>query len=158
MTMTALAVATLATNLFISQIAIGEENISMSVEETTVLMTIERMTTSFQDANIDAVMATYETGASVVFEPGAPVSDQAVIRQIFSDMASLQPEFTYSGHEVIVAGDIAVHLAPWSMIGKSPDGEKIQQSGLSVAVLRRQSDGSWLMVIDNPHGGRLLTN
>ncbi len=130
----------------------------MSIEETTVLTTLEKMTASLQDANIDAVMATYETGASVVFEPGAPVSNQAIIRQVFSEMAAMQPEVTYSGHEVIVAGDIAVHLAPWSMTGKSPDGEEIQQGGLSVAVLRRQSDGSWLIVIDNPHGERLLND
>jgi ketosteroid isomerase-like protein len=43
------------------------------------------------------------------------------------------------------------------MTGKSPDGQEIKQSGLSVAVLRRQADGGWKMVIDNPHGGRLLS-
>lgn len=157
MTRAVSAVAMLAASVLVSPIASGEENLSMSIEATTVLTTIEKMTASLQDANIDAVMATYEIGASVVFEPGAPVSDQAIIRQVFSEMAALQPQVTYSGHEVIVAGDIAVHLAPWSMTGKSPDGEEIQQGGLSVAVLRRQSDGSWLMVIDNPHGERLLS-
>ena len=62
-----------------------------------------------------------------------------------------------SGHEVIVNGDIAIHIAPWSMTGRTPDGQDLAQSGLSVAVMRRQADGSWRMVIDNPHGGRLLT-
>jgi hypothetical protein len=28
--------------------------------------------------------------------------------------------------------------------------------GLSVAVLRRQPDGSWVMVIDNPYGDAVL--
>ena len=70
----------------------------------------------------------------------------------------MKPDVTYSGHEVIIARDIAVHLAPWQLVGKSPDGEDIQQGGLSVAVLRRQEDGSWLMVIDNPYGDRLLND
>jgi len=46
-----------------------------------------------------------------------------------------------------------IWIAPWSMAGTTSDGQEIQQSGLSVAVLRRQADGGWKMVIDNPHGG-----
>ena len=42
------------------------------------------------------------------------------------------------------------------MRATAPDGTKIQERGLSVAVLRRQPDGQWLMVIDNPHGQHLL--
>jgi len=37
-------------------------------------------------------------------------------------------------------------------------GNEIGQSGLSIAVLRRQADGSWKMVIDNPHGSHLMTS
>lgn len=71
-------------------------------------------------------------------------------------MASTTPKFTYSGHQVFVAGDIAMHIAPWSMDAIGPDGQQIQQEGLSIAVLRKQSDGEWLMIIDNPHGQMLL--
>ncbi len=155
---TVTTIAVLAASVLALTIASSAEQESMSAEEITVLMTIEKMTASLQDADIDGVMSTYENGASVVFEPGAPVSDQAAIHQIFSEMAAFKPEVTYSGHEVIIAGDIAVHLAPCSMIEKSPDGEEVQQGGLSVAVLRRQSDGSWRMVIDHPYGDRLLNN
>lgn len=38
------------------------------------------------------------------------------------------------------------------MAGVAPDGSPVTGSGLSVAVLRRQTDGRWLMVIDNPFG------
>jgi len=90
-------------------------------------------------------------------EPEAPVSDAAQLEQMFAGMAAMGPEFTYpAGHEVIVSGDIAVHIAPWTMTAQSPDGQTVEQSGLSVAVLRKQPDGGWKMVIDNPHGGRLL--
>ena len=60
------------------------------------------------------------------------------------------------GHEVISAGDIALHLTPWKMTGVAPDGSPINGAGLSVAVLRRQPDGKWLMVIDNPFGDAIL--
>ncbi len=129
----------------------------MTATETAVLNAIQGMTSAFQAADIGRVMDSYEPGAVVVFEPEAPVSDTETLTAMFTQMASMSPEFTYGGHEVIVAGDTAMHIAPWSMQATLPDGTAMQQSGLSVAVLRRQSDGSWRMVIDNPHGSRLLT-
>lgn len=136
-------------------LAAGELN--MTKDQQDVLTTIQNMTNSFQSNDIAGVMASYESKATVVFEPDAPVSDAAQLEQMFSGMAMVNPVFEYSaGHEVIVTDDIALHIAPWTMTGRSPDGQDIAQAGLSVAVLRKQRDGSWKMVIDNPHGGQLL--
>ncbi len=123
---------------------------------TTPLATVQTMTAAFQQADIDTVMATYEEVAAVCFTPGEATEDAAVIREMFTNMAQLRPDFTYAGHEVVVSGDLAVHLAPWTMTATGPDGSHIEDRGLSVAVLRRQPDGDWRMVIDNPHGDRLL--
>ncbi len=133
------------------------EGQNMTQDQQDVLSAIETMTAGFQAGDLAEVMHSYEPAATVVFEPEAPVSDAAQLEQMFAGMAAMGPEFTYpAGHEVIVSGDIAVHIAPWTMTAQSPDGQTVEQSGLSVAVLRKQPDGGWKMVIDNPHGGRLL--
>ncbi|WP_422374476.1 YybH family protein [Roseibium sp.] len=131
---------------------------SMTNDQKDVLALIQTMTRSFEKGDIDAVMATYEADQSIAFEPGSPVSDSAQSRQMFEQFRALNPDFSYSGHEVIVEGDIAVHIAPWQMTGTDPEGNQVEGEGLSVAVLRRQADGSWKMVIDNPYGNRLLTS
>lgn len=128
----------------------------MKKDEIAVQATVDRMTSAFERSDIDTVMSSYEPGAVVLFEPGQPVTDEQQLRQMFSGMAAANPSFTYSGHEVVVSGDTGLHIAPWQMVAHTPDGQEIRQSGLSVAVLQRQSNGSWKMVIDNPHGGRLL--
>ncbi|MGJ8583943.1 MAG: YybH family protein [Marinosulfonomonas sp.] len=132
------------------------ESQTMTQDQQDVLNAVQTMTDSFQNHNIAGVMASYENNATVLFEPGAPVSDAAQLEQMFTGMAAVNPVFDYAGHDVIVNGDIAVHIAPWKMTGQTPDGQDLAQSGLSVAVLRRQPDGRWKMVIDNPHGARLL--
>ncbi|MEO7158562.1 MAG: nuclear transport factor 2 family protein [Vicinamibacterales bacterium] len=128
----------------------------MSTIQQHVQGTIERMTTALDTRDIEGVMKTYEHDAVILFEPAMPVSDSATKRQLFTGLAAAKPRFDYGEHEVIVAGDIALHVMPWTMTGTAPDGGAITQGGLSVAVLRRQRDGQWLMVIDNPHGQRLL--
>lgn len=142
--------------LFHPQLSLAEGQ-NMTLDQKNVLAAVEHMTHSFQASDIASVMASYEEKATVVFEPEAPVSDNEQLEQMFSGMAALKPVFDYpSGHDVIVNGDIALHISPWTMTGKTPDGQEITQNGLSVAVLRRQADGAWKMVIDNPHGGQLL--
>jgi ketosteroid isomerase-like protein len=138
-------------------VANNKEGNVMSTEEKNVLNVIKKMTTSFHNGDIEGVMASYEKNASVVFEPGKPVSDPTILRKMFKETFTLNPKFSYSGHEVFISNDIAVHYAPWTMKGKAPDGTVVEQSGLSVAVLRRQLDGKWLMVIDNPHGQNLMS-
>lgn len=127
----------------------------MSAVKENVMATVERMTSAFHDGDIEGVMACYEDPAVVVFEPGGPVADRSALRAAFQEMFGMAPRFEYQGHEVFAADDLALHFAPWTMKATGPDGE-IRQSGLSVAVLRRQADGRWLMAIDNPHGQHLL--
>ena len=129
---------------------------NFSADQQAVMNAILDMTTAFQKKDIEAVMSSYEEQAVIVFEPEKPVSDPDAIRQGFFGFFAVDPKFEYSGHEVFVNGDLAIHFAPWRMTGQTPDGTQIKQSGLSVAVLRRQADGKWLMLFDNPFGQHLL--
>ena len=130
---------------------------TIKTEELKVLKAVESMTEAFHNKDIEGVMASYEPTVTVVFEPEQPISDRAVLREMFLNAFMINPKFTYSGHEVFISGDIATHIAPWTMTGAVPDGTEIKQSGLSVAILRKQKSGDWLMVIDNPHGSFLMS-
>jgi ketosteroid isomerase-like protein len=101
-------------------------------------------------------MRTYEPGAVVVGEPGVPVAGDAELREMFAGFIAARARLTFGGHEVIHAGDIALHVMPWRMQGVAPGGAPLTANGLSVAVLRRQADGRWLMVIDHPYGDAML--
>jgi uncharacterized protein (TIGR02246 family) len=125
-------------------------------QKTKILSTIDDMTSAFHEGDIDGILRTYEPGAVVVGEPGMPVSGTAALRAMFAGFIAAKAHFTFQGHEVIQAEDVALHLTPWRMAGVAPDGTAVAASGLSVAVLRRQADGRWLMVIDDPYGDALL--
>lgn len=121
-----------------------------------IAATVLNMTDAFNRGDIPAILSTYEPGAVVVGEPGRPLQGEAALRGMFAEFIALKPSFSYSGHEVVMAGELALHISPWRMTGTGPDGVPMEQRGLSLAVLRRQADGRWLMVIDQPHGDALL--
>jgi ketosteroid isomerase-like protein len=135
----------------------NQEESIMSIEQEKALKTVELMTESFHDKNISGVLGSYEPGAAVMFDPGNPVTDIEVLKQMFEGAFQINPKFEYpKGHEVYIANGIALHIAPWLMTARAPDGAMISKSGLSVAVLRKQSSGEWLMVLDNPNGQLLM--
>jgi ketosteroid isomerase-like protein len=53
---------------------------------------------------------------------------------------------------VLEAGGLALVIGVWSFTGTGPDGKPMKLAGKSGDVLRRQIDGSWRFVIDNPWG------
>ena len=146
-----------STNFTHAQTVITMENKNWTQEQQEVLNTIEKMTDAFHHKNVEEVLSCYESNAVVVFEPESPISDRNTLKEMFQAAFTLSPTFTYSGHEVFINGNIATHFSPWTMTGKAPDGTEIRQSGLSVAVLRKQANGNWLMIFDNPHGQYLMS-
>ena len=129
---------------------------SFNVEQQAVLNTISKMVDAFEKKDIDGVLAAYEPNAIVMFEPQKPVTGHDALRQAFSAFVTFNPQYTFGEHEVYIAGNIATHITPWKMKGEAPDGTVIQQKGLSVAILRKQANGNWLMIQDNPHGQFVL--
>lgn len=121
------------------------------METAAILATIETMTDAFAAGDVDAILSTYETGATVVAEPGMPVSGDAALREMFEQFIAQGVAFTYGGHDVVIAGDVALHLMKWT--APTPEGDA---TALSVAVLRKQSDGNWKLVIDQPFGDAVM--
>ena len=127
-----------------------------TADQQAVMNAIETMGSYFPTKDLEKIVACYESNATVIFEPQQATSDQALIRQKFEKVLASSSKFTFGEHEIWIEGDIALHTAVWDMEATTPDGNIIKDRGLTVAVLRRQEDGSWLFVIDNPHGGYLL--
>ena len=121
------------------------------MDQTKILETISAMTTAFAAGDIEAIMKTYEPSAVVVAQPGQLISGDAALRPMFADFIASGVNLTYGAHEVVVAGDTGLHLMAWTAPG--PDGP---MTALSIAVLHRQQDGSWKMVIDHPFGDGVM--
>lgn len=122
-----------------------------------IISVVQKMSTAMELGMIEEVLAAYERGATLVVQPGMTATGSE-LREAFKGFISMKPKFNMPKHEVIESGDIALHISPWTMDAVDPaTGNPVQQSGLSLAVFRRQPDGNWLMVIDNPHGAVLLS-
>ena len=65
---------------------------------------------------------------------------------------ALKPQITLEVEKVIQSGDLALLHARYTIKGTDAVGIPMEMTGKSAEVVRRQADGSWLFVIDNPFG------
>jgi len=112
-----------------------------------------RFSEAFNAGDLDAVMALYEPGASLVAQPGELATGAGAIRQALSAFRLMQPTLKVETQRIVQAGDIALLHGRWTLTGTGPDGNAINLAGQSSEVVRRQADGSWRCVIDNPYSG-----
>jgi uncharacterized protein (TIGR02246 family) len=104
--------------------------------------------------DVDAALELYEPEATFVPEPGTPVIGRERIREALEGFAALKPTLTGEIQGVREGGGVALVLNRWHLDGQGPKGP-VEMSGTSADVLRRQKDGSWRVLIDDPWGGSI---
>jgi uncharacterized protein (TIGR02246 family) len=113
---------------------------------------IERLARNLSEGDVDAALALYEVDAAFVPEPGAIVHGHEAIREALAGFAALEPKLTGEIQKVVEADGTALVVNRWTLTGTQADGEPIEMAGLSADVLRRQADGGWAVLIDDPWG------
>ena len=107
---------------------------------------------AFNAGDIEAMMKLYEPAASLTPQPGQIVSGTKALREALSGFVAMKPRMTLEARTLAEAGGIALTTSKWVLEGTGPDGKPMKAEGQSAEVARRQPDGTWLFVIDNPHG------
>jgi ketosteroid isomerase-like protein len=102
--------------------------------------------------NIDGLMSLYESEAAFAAQPGDLVRGLAGVRQSLTAFINMKGTLDLKVTRVLEAGGLALVVGVWSFAGSGADGAPVTLTGRNADVLRRQTDGSWRFVIDNPWG------
>ena len=100
----------------------------------------------------DAIADVYEEKAVLIVPPSRQrVSGRDAIRAAMEPMLALAPSARLEVVEKLETDGLALTIGRWNIVG-SDGGERIEMSGRGAIVSRRQPDGSWRVVLDNPMG------
>jgi len=102
--------------------------------------------------NLDALMPLYEAHAAFATQPGSLAHGLSGVRESLTAFTAMKGTLDLKVTRVLEASGLALVVGVWSFAGTGPDGEPVKLTGHNADVLRRQSDGSWRFVIDNPWG------
>ncbi len=102
--------------------------------------------------NLDALMTLYEPQAAFAAQPGTLAHGLQGVRASLAAFIAMKGMLDLKVTRVLTASDLALVAGVWSFKGTGPDGTPVTLTGHNADVLRRQADGSWRFVIDNPWG------
>jgi ketosteroid isomerase-like protein len=107
----------------------------------------------FADGDLEGLMSLYEEDA-VFPTPHGTSTGHGEIRATLKAYLDSGAKLVFGESLVFAAGDLALIHTPWTM--RMPDGSTPE--GATAEVVRRQSDGRWKFIIDNPDGTALLSH
>ncbi len=102
--------------------------------------------------NLDALMTLYEPQAAFAVQPGDLRHGLPGVAQALAGFLAMRGQLDLEVTRVLEVGDLALVTTVWSFAGTGADGQSVKLGARSADVLRRQTDGSWRFVIDNPWG------
>jgi len=104
--------------------------------------------------DLGTAVALHEPKATYVLDSGEVIMGRAAIREAAQGFLALKPQFSFEVTALLSGeGDRALTSARWSVTGIDANGKSFTATRKSMEVVRREADGTWLFVIDNPHGG-----
>ncbi len=113
---------------------------------------LESIVTGINSGNLESLMPLYESDAAFATEPGSLAPGEPGVREALAGFISMQGTLDLDVTRVLEVDDLALVIGVWTFNGTGPDGEPVQLAARNADVLRRQPDGSWRFVIDNPWG------
>ena len=102
--------------------------------------------------DLDSLLGLYERDAAFATQPGTLAHGASGIRESLAGFIAMDGELDLRVTRVLEVNDLALVAGTWSFEGTGPDGEPVRLSADNADVLRRQADGTWRFVIDNPWG------
>lgn len=118
---------------------------------------VKNLLEAINKGELDTALSLYKPQAVFVVQPGKIERGRDAIRAALEGFISLKPSLKGEATQVVEAGDIALYCSKWTLAGTSPEGKRVEMNGVSSDVLRRQSDGRWLIAVDNPWGTSIVS-
>jgi uncharacterized protein (TIGR02246 family) len=113
---------------------------------------LEAVVEGINTGDFDLLLSLYESGAAFATQPGTLSHGLGGICEALERFVALNGKLDLKVNRVLEVGDLALVVGEWSFAGTGPEGEPIKLAARNADVLRRQRDGSWRFVIDNPWG------
>lgn len=102
-------------------------------------------------ADLEGLVALYEPDATLVAGDAGVLVGHDSIRAYLAGLVALKPTIDMGDVTVVPMDEnLALLHHDWRATFTGPDGKPAEMSGKATEVVRRQGDGTWLFLLDDP--------
>lgn len=107
---------------------------------------------AYNSGKVENLNRLFEPDAKIVNKNGGIITGINEINQEHSGLLKIGGKMTSINKYCIVFEEIALLKADWKIDTLDENGNKIEIKGLSTEIIRKQKNGNWLYIVDNPFG------
>ena len=131
-----------------------------SVANRTLIEASERLTPSqllktlnkyIATGNVDAVLALHDEDAGLVEFGGGVSRGLDELRKSYAAFFATKPDLNVMPLQIIESDGMAIIMGTYTLNYTNANGKIVSVSGKFGDMVRRQPDGSWLYLLDNPY-------
>ncbi|GAA0358504.1 YybH family protein [Bacillus horti] len=113
---------------------------------------------AFNSGKLENLLALFEHDAILFDHGGKPHQGRGPVRETLAKLLQIKGTMVSKNIHCTPFEDIALLRCHFVIHTIDPEGNPTQIEGHSSEVARRQSDGSWLYIIDHPFGSQPLVD
>ena len=117
---------------------------------------VELLDRAFAQGDLGAVLSFYEDAAVVITEPGKAARGLEELRSFFARAMQSGASAKQLTTHVVEAEGVALFLSRWTLVQKDAAAGVAERTFIATTVFRKQPDGGWKVLIDNPFGPLIL--
>ena len=111
---------------------------------------LHRLFVEFANAgDLQGLLSLYDEQGCIMSQAGEAFRAEG-LRERLRHLLALKPVMRLETRSIVENGDVALMTSDWTLKGTQPGGDPIEAGGMSCEIARRQPDGSWRYLIDNP--------
>ncbi|MBO0356008.1 DUF4440 domain-containing protein [Muricauda ruestringensis] len=107
---------------------------------------------AFNSGIVDNLNRLFEPGAKIINKDGNLITGKNEINQEHIGLLKIGGKMTSINKYCVVFEDIALLRADWKIVTKDENGKNLEINGSSTEIVRKQKNGDWLYIVDNPFG------
>ncbi|MGH7882779.1 MAG: YybH family protein [Candidatus Dormibacteraceae bacterium] len=101
--------------------------------------------------DVEGLVTLYESEATLSSVTGEVVSGTEAIRRQLEQLIARKPRIKGTPRAALRCGELALTSTKFSGQSTDSEGQRVEINGTTAEVARRQPDGTWQWVIDEPN-------
>lgn len=105
------------------------------------------------NGDLAGTMSCFAENAIYIDRDGNEITGLESIQKEMEHLCNWKPEIIGSQYKSTIIGDQAIWMDKWTMKATLPNGNPIVMNGATACLLKKNEEGNWVWLVDNPFAG-----
>lgn len=106
--------------------------------------------------DLAGALGCFHEDAVYIERDGTEVRGLDNIQKSLQQLCSWKPGIQGIKRKLTIVGDLALWIDKWDLKAVTPDGTPVSMTGATSCIMKRNKEGLWLWLVDNPFAAEVI--